>query len=64
MKPDAMWKPKQAAMRIPPEALPTGRSRDLMMDRVMAATAMLVQVPGTMMMDSMAVMVMPNTIPV
>ena len=51
-------------MRMPPEALPTGSSRDLMMDRVIAATAMLVQVPGTMMMDRIAVRVMPNTMPV
>jgi hypothetical protein len=35
-----------------------------MMDRVIAATAMLVQVPGTMMMDRIAVRVMPNTMPV
>ena len=63
MKPEAMWKPKHAAMRMPPEARPTGRPSDLTIDRVIAATAMLVQVPGTMTMASIAVRVMPKTMP-
>ena len=49
---------------MPPEALPTGSSRDLMIDRVMAATARLVQVPGIIIMARIDVMVIPNTMPV